>query len=879
MKFNRSVWHILWRIVACLVMLAAPFAQAAGLRLQGNETKIPLEQVVTICEDKDATMTIDQAVRLGRFVPSPERLNLRPGHTTIWMKLDLTNTSAAQVTRWLEMRPARLRDVSLYQWHDGHWAPMTAGNNRPFAERPLASATPLFPVSLAPHEETTLYVRISSPLPLAIIPILWEPQAFRETELRGHLIDGLLLGSLALMALFGILLLAMFQDRAFLFNALATATYFVGEASAKGYTFMYLWPNATEWTLRGLPIYALLGVGLNLLFLRTLLQTRRNHPWIDRVLLVLLAVEWSMAPGILWGDYPYWAGISFPLHFPVTVVMVLVGIYAMSQGIRAAHYYIAGYTVLALGSLLSGLPPDSFDLPPLVRGYALPMGMLLNNLLLMLAAVERMLDVRREKEAAQNALLAAHAAHEAQLEKAVEERTTDLNEALTETRILNESQTKLLAYVGHDLRAPLATIVNYVALISDRGNPDIKRYKSTIERSAWHQLELIDDLMEYARGHLNQLELAPTPIYFHDWLDDICKHAEPLAAQQNNRFVLDAIGAPAAVVIDPKRLRQVLTNLINNAAKFTNNGAIRLQVHATVGEGSDVSLNFAVEDTGAGIPAYDLERIFLPFERRKTTREGSGLGLTIARQLVNAMGGELTATSTPDVGSCFKFSITTRLADESEIAQPTPVFSFPDPFGNGKSLLVADDNPASRDYIKEVLGSVDFEVVCVDNGEQALQQALARPFSAVIVDQFMPGLDGWEFLRRLREAQGNDALPVVLCSAMYPQRPTDFPADTTFAATLLKPVSPNKLLRLIQDLVDEPQSQSPVVETTVPEPFAPLADLIAAGSISDIEDWADALAASHPELQETAKQIKDAAIRIDFDALTALAQDVARDLG
>lgn len=870
---RRRYW-LFWYAMACFAILSPSLAQASGLRLWGNETKIPLEQVATVYEDNGAAMTIDEAVRVARFVPGPERLNLRPGHTTIWVKLELTNASSAPLMRWLEIGPARLREVSLYRWQEGRWAVKEAGSNRPAAEHPLAATTPLFPVSLAPHEETTVYLRVSNPLPLGIFPSLWDPQAFREAEARGHLVDGLLLGSLGLMAGFGILLFAMLKDRAFLFNALATTTYFWGEANAKGYASMYLWPNATEWALRGLPIYALLGVGLNLLFLRSLLFTRRNFPWIDRLLLALLVAEWSLAPGILWGDYAYWAGLSFSLHLPVTAAMVLAGGYAWTQGIRAARYYIAGYTLLALGSMLSGLPPDVMDIPPLVRSYALPMGMLLSNLLLMLSAAERMLEVRREKDAAQNALLAAHATHEAQLEKAVEERTTDLRQALTEMRKLNESQTKLLAYVGHDLRAPLATIVNYVGLIGDRGDPDIQRYKSTIERSASHQLELIDDLMEYARGHLDQLELTPIAVYFHDWLDDICKQAELLAGQQNNRFLVDAAEAPAVLAFDPRRLRQILINLINNAAKFTQNGTIRLLVQATAIGESEVTLHFAVEDTGSGIPAGDLERIFLPFERSETNRAGSGLGLTIARQLAQAMGGELTATSTPDVGSCFKFTFNARLASEAEVSQPTPVFCFPEPFGSGKSLLIADDNSGSREYMREVLSSVDFEIVCVENGDEALQQALAHPFSAVIVDQFMPGLSGWDFLRRLREAQCDASLPVVLCSALPPQRPTDFPASMTFAATLLKPVSPKNLLKVIEGLVREPQPKSPELTATPPETLGSLQHLIDAGSISDIEDWAAALAASRPELSETANRIKDAAIRIDFDALTSLARQL-----
>lgn len=792
-----------------LLMLASPSsARAAGLRLSGEETKIPLAMVVTIFEDKTSSLSIDEAVRTGRFVTSPERLVMRPEHPTLWLKLELTNSGAASLTRWLEIQPARLREATLYQWRNGAWVTYEAGTNVPFSHRPLANPVPLFPIVLAPHEESTYYLRISNPLPVAVVPTLWQPDAYRTVESRTHLIDGLLLGALALMILFGLLLSPMFGDRAFLFNALATATYFFGEASAKGYGFMYFWPEATTWTLRSLPLYALLGVGLNLLFLRHLLNTRLHYPRIDKVLLALLVCEWALAPGILFGDYAFWASLSFPLHFPITIAMVTVGIHAMTQGVRAARYYIAGYTVLALGSLITGLTPRGFDMPPLLSDYALPTGMLLNNLLLMLSAVERILDVRREKEAAQNALLAAHAAHEAHLEKAVEERTEELHQALTEAETANESQTRLLAYVGHDLRAPLATILNYLGLLGKPANAEAARYQATIKRSALHQLELIDDLVEYARGRLDQLELVPAAVFLHDWLDNIAKQSELLAGQQNNRLVLDTSNLPAVVVMDDKRLRQVLINLISNAAKFTKNGAIRLRLHATTLGAEQVALHFAVEDTGAGIPAYDLERIFNPFERLKATSEGTGLGLTIARQLVQAMGGNLEASSTPDVGSCFSFSINVPLAQESDVPLPDQNFNLPSLFGRGKSVLIADDNQASREYLQEVLLTADFDVECAANGEEALQRALAQDFAAIVIDQYMPRMNGWEFLRRYREAKPDANVPVILCSAMWPQRPADFPPGVDFAATLLKPIQPEKILRVVEEQITEPRPLS-----------------------------------------------------------------------
>ena len=390
--------------------------------------------------------------------------------------------------------------------------------------------------------------------------------------------------------------------------------------------------------------------------------------------------------------------------------------------------------------------------------------------------------------------------YQRRLKDAVDSHTAQLDAALNAARHAHQSLTQVMAFIGHDLRAPLATIVHYAQLLGRNKNVDVSQYQHVIERSAMHQLELIDDLVEHARGELEQLELLPCPGYFHDWLAHISAQAQLLAEQQGNVFSLQVSPTlPPVLVFDAKRLRQVLLNLLTNAAKFTHAGQISLNLQASPLAEGKVALDFAVADSGPGIAPEDLARIFLPFERCQGEQaQGYGLGLSIAHQLVAAMGGELQVASTPGQGSRFFFRLTLTSAEEGEVRQPVKAFALPEPFGSGKTLLVVDDNAASRDYLQEVLHMADFDVVCAANGTAALQLAKEQTFAAMLVDQSMPDMSGWTLLRQLHEAQPG-ALPLmILCSAMPPQRPEDYPDGLDFAATLLKPVPAETLLQLLQ---------------------------------------------------------------------------------
>src|SRR5690606_11233595 len=193
------------------------------------------------------------------------------------------------------------------------------------------------------------------------------------------------------------------------------------------------------------------------------------------------------------------------------------------------------------------------------------------------------------------------------------------------------------------------------------------------ERSIDYQLSLIDDILAYATAELKPLDTKLGQVQLADYLDEITLHAVALSKQQDNRFTIDVTGViPKAVWVDGRRLRQVLLNLLSNAAKFTRGGQIRLELSATQTEHRGWDLRFAVSDSGIGIETEAQEQIFQEFRQLETSSEGVGLGLYIAQSILRTMGSGLNLKSTTRYGSTFSFQIHVAAADSETTAWTSP---------------------------------------------------------------------------------------------------------------------------------------------------------------------------------------------------------------
>ncbi|UPG93833.1 ATP-binding protein [Luteibacter aegosomatissinici] len=382
-------------------------------------------------------------------------------------------------------------------------------------------------------------------------------------------------------------------------------------------------------------------------------------------------------------------------------------------------------------------------------------------------------------------------AHARRLEAVVEVRTTELRDALQARRML-------LAHVGHDLRAPLNTILS--AVRKWRGGDSERDYPRIIERHVHQQMALIDELLEFSRGELTGLQLEPAPGYLHAFLHEVAERAELLAERHGNHLTTHFDERlPALVVADFRRLGQVLMNLLGNAAKFTHGGRVALHASLAPGEGGAARIAFVVEDTGIGMDPKALEALRQPFIRGDNAQrhDGSGLGLAIVEQLLQHMRSHLAVEAVPSGGSRFAFSVVLPVAGPDDVEPELPPGEDAGEIeGDDRVVLVVEPHAPTRAILCDLLDGYGFHSVAAADGQGAARALQATRPAPVVTELQFPGGDGWRLLHAVRE-QYRD-VPVLLYAATAPA-PT-FVTNVNFNGVLLKPGTAGEFMRQVMKL-------------------------------------------------------------------------------
>jgi two-component system, sensor histidine kinase len=335
--------------------------------------------------------------------------------------------------------------------------------------------------------------------------------------------------------------------------------------------------------------------------------------------------------------------------------------------------------------------------------------------------------------------------------------------ALRRVEEASRAKSRFLATVSHELRTPLNGIMGMTELLMDsEPQPERRERLQVVQQSAGHLLTLIEDLLDVSRIEFGRFELHPEPAEPAQLVREVSGLLQPIAAARGLRLLCNIEpGVSTHVMLDAPRVRQVLHNLLGNALKFTDQGEVRITL-AQRGE----QLQFIVSDSGRGIAPALLERIFDPFERGEDGRAaGTGLGLTISRQLARAMGGNLVASSRPGQGAQFHFTLDAPVVEGAQAVEIT------DPQApsmlRGEVLLV-EDNEVNALVARSMLESLGLTVREARDGIQALQALQQKRPQLVLMDCQMPLLDGWEATRRWRQTEQAHRLlrvPVVALTA------------------------------------------------------------------------------------------------------------------